>query len=102
MPLQWNHKSITESDSPYTLTASDNVIACNHSSAITINLPATSATPTGKIFTIKDESGSVSTNNITVTPNGADTIEGTTSVTINGDYNAIEIYVNDSTGWFIK
>lgn len=99
-PRAEDHKSITSG--PYTITISDNIIACNHSSALTINLPSASSMIIGKIFTITDESGDASTNNITITPDGSDTINGETSIIISGNYDSFEIYCGTTTKWFIK
>lgn len=103
VPEAIGYKQIDESNSPYTLKSSDYLVGCSHNSSITINIPALSGVVTGKIYMIKDESGNASINNITLScPEGED-IDGSNEITINGDYNSVEIYKGESgTSWHIK
>lgn len=100
IPTATDRKSITSS--PYTILASDDLIACNHSAALTLTLPAASAVSEGRKFTIKDESGNASTYNITINRAGSDTIDGETSVVISGNYDSIDIYRGGSGNWHVK
>ena len=61
---------------PFTPAFSSYVLAVDTTSAKTINLPAPGAGDVGKVFLIKDASNNASVNNITVAPNGTDTIDG--------------------------
>ena len=63
---------------------------------ITITLPAVG---TGKMLTIKDESGNAATYNITLVP-ASGTIDGQATEVIQGNYEAISLYSN-GTNWFI-
>ena len=54
---------------------------------------------TNQIQIIKDERGSASTQNITVTPNGAETIDGQSSVILSTDYGSFTLWYN--SGWHI-
>ena len=73
-----NVTGITNADSPYTVASDDYYIGVNGTGAgITINLPAGSA---GRLLIIKSETGQLS--NITVVPNGTQTIENAASYTI--------------------
>ena len=66
-------KTITHAMSPYTLLATDGVLLCDVSAgAITINLLA--ATAYGAELSIKLKGAAA--NNVTVVPNGTDTIDG--------------------------
>lgn len=70
------------SATPYTVLAGDGVVLVNMASAVaTVNLPA-GATHISKQVTVKDKSGLAGTYNITVVPNGAETIDGDTSAII--------------------
>ena len=54
----------------------------------------------GRLLVIKDAGGNASVNNITITTQGAETIDGAATAVINSDYSAINIY-SDSNNWFI-
>lgn len=99
-PTASNRISLT--GTTYTILSSDDIIACNHSSALTLTLPAASTVGEGRNFTIKDESGLAATNNITINRAGSDTIDGGTSIIINGNYDSIEIYRGASNAWHIR
>lgn len=73
---------------PYTVSAGDaqRVLLVNTTAARTINLPLAT---TAVLFAIKDVSGQASTNNISVVPNGTNTIDGV---------NATRT-LNDNFGW---
>lgn len=75
---------------PYSVTGSDaqKVLLVDTSSARTINLPAAT---TAVLFCIKDATGSAGTNNISVVPNGTNTIDG-----VNATYRL----ANDFGWWF--
>lgn len=66
----------------------------------TITLPAASAVPAGKTFTVKDESGAAVTNNITVSRAGSDTIDGATTKVINTNYGGVTLYSDGVSKWF--
>ncbi len=86
---------------PYAVTTGDaqSVIAVDTASARTLTLPAAS---NSMAFWVKDRVGSAATNNITVTPNGADTIETVAaSWTINENYAARMFISNGVSGWFV-
>lgn len=68
--------------------ATDCVVGINYAGAATVNLPAGVA---NQIFFIGDESGNAATNNITLTPNGTNTINGTSSFVISNNKQKIII-----------
>lgn len=80
---------------PYTTLATDYVILVNTSVARTI-IPLGSPT-TGQTYRIKDNTGSAATNNITITPSGAN-IDGAASQVINTNYGSVDIVFN-GTQW---
>lgn len=84
--------------SPYAVLAGDVVIEClSLTGAIAINLPAGVA---GKSYTIKDIDGNANANNITITPNGVQTIEGAANLVIGQDYGSVTLYYDAvSTDW---
>jgi len=70
--------------------------------ARTITLPLVASVAEGRIYIIKDKSGSARTNPITVVPSGADTIDGGGSVVLNSDYGTWMIIGNGSTSYFLS
>ena len=86
-----NTRTVTDTD---TLTASDDSIVCNNTTAMAINLPA--ATGNGKVFYIS----SINAGEVTVTPNGADTIDGETSQII-GQWDTLTIFSYAVNKWKI-
>jgi hypothetical protein len=66
--------------------------------AVTLPLSLAALRP----MTIKDGNGDSDTYNITITPNGAETIDGLSSVTLNFAYQAVTLYpYPDGSGWFL-
>jgi len=80
------------------LTA-DYIIPVNSSGgAFTISLPAGHAS--GDTFTIKDVNGSLATNNVTIDPNAAETIDGAATFIMTVNRQAVTV-VSNGTNWFI-
>ncbi len=92
------YKDVTTS--PYSVITGDaqKVLGVNTSTAKTLNLPAASNV---MFVQIKDVTGSAATNNITLTPSGADTIEGVASFAINENYAARSLVSDGVSKWFI-
>lgn len=83
-----------------TVTATDDVIAIAQTvgAAITVNLPA--SPETGRSYSIKDGKGDALTNNITVEPDGAGTIDGAGNFVINVNYGSVDV-TWDGVQWLI-
>lgn len=90
----WNYHSVTTT--PYVVSSTDNFIGvATNLNAKTIELP--NAPQTGRIFTIKDRLGQAATHNITVTTvGGSVTIDGATSVTLNTNFQSIQVLFDGS------
>jgi len=87
-------RAITTKTANYTATAGDSMIFCNATSgAFTITLPVGVM---GKVYTIKkiDTSG----NKITLSPDGAETIDGEVSQALNLPFHAVSI-ISDGSNW---
>lgn len=82
---------------PQTMQATDTILYMNVASASVVNLPVGVAK---QIYGVYDFSGAAATNNITVTPNGAELINGAATYVINGNYAGIFFQFN-GTSWEI-
>ena len=92
-------RSVTNTDSPVTVAASDCVVFCDTSGgAITAKLPNAGAINAGRVFFIAD-TGNAGTNAITVETLGG-TIDGGSSVSISED-NAVLQVISDGTNFKI-
>jgi hypothetical protein len=92
--------AITDADSPYTVLADDTLVECDVSGGIIgITLPAGID---GQTYMFKDTEGSAGTNNITITPDGTETIEGAATYVLNIDYSGVQMYYDEtSADWKI-
>lgn len=88
---------------PFSVLASHSLLGVTYTAtaATTLNLPQISGLQTAQKFTIVDEGGNASTNNITVSAYAGDTIIGNSTYVISTDYSSITLYNNGGTGWFI-
>ena len=91
---------LTEANSNTTLTTSQHVIRCVQTTALTLTLPS-KASAANHVYVIKDALGNAATNNIQITPTGADTIDGMSSFTLNVNYAKITIMCDGINGWMI-
>lgn len=92
--------AITDADSPYTVTEDDKLVEGDASGGpIAVTLPAG---VDGQVYTFKDGEGSAAANNITITPDGTETIQGAGSYVIDTDWGFVQMYYDAaSTDWKI-
>ncbi len=89
------HGNVVSKTSTYTATEVDEVILCS-GAAFTVNLPAAASVPYKK-YIIKKTDSSL-TNIITIDPNGSETIDGSTTTTLNTLSETLEI-ISDGSNW---
>lgn len=77
-----------------TLDGDNSLVLVNTSGHVTITLPAASTTHAG--YTIKN----IGTGQVSIDPNGSDTIDGETGLELYTQYEYVTI-VSDGTEWFI-
>lgn len=94
-----------------TLAVGDSIVFVNVNGLVTVRLPKVADWVNEKVLTpgatfeqaiwIKDMGGFAGAQNITVTPNGSDLIDGLASFTIVQAYMLLRLYpLNNLTGWF--
>src|SRR6056300_1917650 len=93
--VDWDTTAKTAS---FTAVSGDGYFVNTTSGAITVTLPAGSA---GSIVSLKDYANTWQTNNVTVTPNGTDKINGVNAdATLNTEDQSVTlIYVDSTKGW---
>ena len=92
-----NYRKITSVTA--TLLVDDLFIDVNVSNAVTLTLPP--SPPIGTYYIIKDSSGSAGTNNITVSANTGNTIQGSASTSITTDFGSVQIIYDGTNKWLI-
>lgn len=100
--LALNVWELTELAGNLTILYSDSFVVVNTdtSAARTINLPAASSVTAGRYFTFKDKTGDAATFNITIVPNGSDTIdEAASSTTVNTSYGSLTLISDGVSNW---
>lgn len=94
-PCKWARVAKT---ADYTMTATDNIIEVDASgAAVTITLLAAATAGAGRYIFIKVTDA---TNDVTVDGNGAETIDGSATLTISNDNECVILYC-DGTNWQI-
>lgn len=81
---------------PYVVLSTDQFLGVNTGTAKTVQLP--NAPSTGRVFVIKDATGTANANNITVTTvGGVVNIDGATTYAINQNYASIQVLFNGTS-----
>jgi hypothetical protein len=85
----------------YTLQSTDNILHVTYTStgSVSIILPTSELTRTG-ILVIKDGGLSANTNNITISTEGTEKIDGEDTAIISSDGTSLNFYT-DGSNWFI-
>jgi len=90
----------TKTTTPYTLLATtDEIVLCDATSQNNVlNLPAAASAGSGRKYVIKKKDSTAHT--CTVTPNGAEKIDGQSTQVIDVQYTSISLFT-DGSNWFI-
>jgi hypothetical protein len=85
----------------YDLLASDDILNVTYTAtgAVTSLTLPTAQCVSGRVIVIKDAGGLAGTNNITISTEGAEKIDGLDTLVINNNYNSVTLY-SDGTNWF--
>lgn len=78
----------------------DILVSLSSPAPVTVNLGAAASAQT--YVSIKDYAGNASSNNITINPSGAETIDGAASALIGSDWGALTLYPLPGIGWYLK
>ena len=98
---QKGYNTITDSNTPYTAIAADQILANTTANPITILLPASPVT--GDEVTIIDTRGTWGSNNCIINRNGNPINSGTTNLTLNTNGQSITlVYIDSTRGWAYK
>lgn len=88
-------------DASYSVQLNDFIIGVsNTATQRTITLPKPSVAGFGKVYIIKDTSGSATSTTIAIAPNGTELINGDTSAGVITNYGSLG-FVTDGVNWFI-
>ena len=88
----------------YNVSATDDYIGCDSATpaaSFTLTLPDASTAYSGKRLIIKDEGGLCTSYNIIVNAAGGQTIDGSSSYTLNSNYESVTLICNGTDEWFI-
>lgn len=91
----------TATTSPITVSSTDYCVVCKLAApgAVAVTLPAGS---TGQLYVILDGTGDAATNNITITPNGSETINGAANYVIRTNNGSVILQFNTTlTRWVV-
>jgi trimeric autotransporter adhesin len=103
MDTRTSYAGFSVSSTPYTILSTDaySVYFVTTTSAITINLPSTTSV-TDRAYIFKDVSGMANTNNISLTPNGTDKIEGINATKLLSSNYGAWTFLSDGAGnWWM-
>lgn len=84
---------------PVTATNHDEVIVCKLTTPGAVSVVLPSALPVGTVIDIIDGTGDASSNNITIDPEGADTINGAATLVLNADYASARVTKTEAGKW---
>lgn len=75
------------------------VVSVNTTNAVEVTLPPIGEVSKGRFYLIKDATGNALSKNITITPDGTDTIEGASNLIVNFNYGSFYIASDGISNW---
>ena len=85
----------------YDLLVTDYILNVTYTATDTVAIDLkTAQTTAGRILVVKDAGGNANTNNITITTEESETIDGEATFVMDADDESINLY-SDGTNWFI-
>lgn len=97
---QYPYLSTISSDTTVDFSESEGVLLVDSSSNNVVVTLSSNILTSGKRITIKDSSGTSSSNSITIQTESSQLIDGQSSITIGANYSAITM-ICDGSNWFI-
>jgi len=76
-------------------------ISTDTTAAREVTLPLASSVVAGRLYVIKDKTGSADSNNITITPSGSDTIDSEVNYIISSPKEAAYVISDGVASWFV-
>ena len=96
--IQKDYVSLT---SDHTLDGTEHIIGLQTSmGAIEVTLPSAQDVFPGTTVYFRDEDGAASTDNVTLTASGSDTIDGSATLVLSTNSGTVKIYTNGVDSWF--
>jgi hypothetical protein len=85
----------------YDLATTDHILSVTYTAtgSVAIDLK-TAQTISGRLLTIKDSGGLAGTNNITITTEGGEKIDGQDTLILNSNYQSVDLFC-DGSHWFV-
>lgn len=101
-PATFQTLNFTSINSNLTIGPSDTFvfIAVDTSASRTIDLPLASSVSQGRVYAVKDASGSANDNPITIDTQGSDLIDGASSYEFDSNYGAVWFITDGSSNWY--
>lgn len=96
-----NGVATAKSSPVYNILSTDHVLGVSYSATAATSLVIpTAQLAAGRVLTIKDSGGLSATNNVTISTEGAETIDGGNTFVISTNYASVDIY-SDGSNWFV-
>lgn len=101
-PATFETLNYTSINSNLTINSSDTFvfIAVDTGASRTINLPLASSVSQGRVYAIKDSTGTANANPITIATQGSDTLDGAASLDFDSNYGAVWVITDGASSWY--
>lgn len=94
---QRDYVQVDDADRTNTAKTTDHIVGfINLTAAREYQISSEDVAEAGRLFRVKDEEGNAGTYNVTISTEGAETIDGAATYVIGNDYGAVGLYSNGS------